>query len=64
MPWVSVLIERIHGSGESEFGVILTPDNVESRLAKMEAQRMWYRQRYPAEVSRLQELYDIALATD
>jgi hypothetical protein len=57
-----VMIERISGAGDEQFGTLLSPENVETHLATIREQRELYREQRPADVRRVRILYDAFVA--
>ena len=54
----NLIIKRIYDSGDPNFGVLLTHENLESRLAIIREQQRLYRERQPLDVRRVRDLYD------
>jgi hypothetical protein len=57
------IVTRMFGAGDGQFGVLLTPETLESRLTAIREQQRLYRERHPAAVRRVQNLYDSATGT-
>jgi hypothetical protein len=58
------IIDRIFGHGDEQFGVVLTPENLEAHLQTVREQQRVYRELQPADVQRLRRLHQLALMSD
>jgi hypothetical protein len=57
----TAILTRIFGKGDPHFGVVMTPENVESHLETIREQQRMYRQHQPEDVRRIGALYDTVL---
>ena len=55
------ILQRIFGSGETNFGIALTANNVESHLADIRERRQVYRETRSQDATRVRNVYDAAL---
>lgn len=54
------IVRRILGSGDANFGTLLTPNNLERHLAVIREQQRLYREHQPADARRVRDLYNFA----
>jgi hypothetical protein len=52
------IVERIFGTGDPRFGVLLSPEGIEPHLADIRNQRLLYREHHYADVRRVRALYN------
>lgn len=55
-----IMLRRVFGSDEEDFGQKLTPQNIESRLAKVRLQQQRYRLLQPQDAERIRVIYQLA----
>ena len=53
-----IILTRIFGGADRGYGVVLTPDTIEARLADVRERRRTYRERHPEDARRLRSLYE------
>jgi hypothetical protein len=59
-PLGDIILKRIFGATDSDFGALLTPDNIDSRLAAIRQQRLQYRAHHREAVQRVRNIYNLA----
>jgi hypothetical protein len=53
------IVRRIFGTGDAQFGVLLSPESLEEHLKAVREQERRYRDHHPADVRRVRDLYDL-----
>lgn len=56
----NIVLTRIFGGPDSGYGVVLTVETIEARLADVRARRKAYREKHPEAVARIRAIYDSA----
>jgi hypothetical protein len=56
----NIILTRIFGGRDTSYGVVLTGETVEARLADVRERRNIYRERHPEAVRRVRDIYDAA----
>ena len=59
-----LIIRRLRGVDGSQFGQMLTLENVESHIRDLDRQRQSYLEEYPSDVVRISKLYELATGHD
>ena len=56
----NIVLTRIFGGSDTSYGVVLTAETIEPRLAAIRERRKAYRESHPDAVSRIRAIYDSA----